>query len=296
MTEFSWRNVANEHPYSTVAFFLAIIVFILIAIYAIAGVGELTGLERQVYFMFIGVSTVLIALGFGLILVFEKMQLKAVGTILGALPKHEEPEIRVIADPNDIWRHSIELLTKLIHEERAENKHAYDVTTYMNRIRYEEQVANVLDNGIRFDRIFCYDDSSDRASDQAIKWFSNKIIEGGEVEREDIEDFESEIARAFNGSGQLTDENLKKLNEIIARLHEARAQKKLRIGTLRYPQHTDFVVVKYTPRDAETEVHEVVANFKTDPTGLTYTIGIHGTKRIALEYKNMFENVLGAGL
>jgi len=292
MPAVGWRQTASRHPYATIGLCFAVIIFIVIALIAVTGIGgELTLLEKQLFLMTISISAVLAALGFGLVLIFDKVQLNAVETILEHLPT-EEPSIKLLSDPNEIWRLSIELLNKLIHEERAQNKHAYDVTTYMNKILYEEHVVNVLNSGIIFDRIFCFDVESKRPSDKAVMWFYNKIFEGGEVTYDEIKDFESEIAKAFNGGEHLSDEDIKRLEDVIDKLHKARIQGKLRISHNPYPQHTDFVVIKYTPQGATSEEHEVVANFKTDPMGLTYTIGIHGTKRIALEYKNMFESIL----
>jgi hypothetical protein len=285
-----WKRVFGDHPYATIGFFIASIFFIAIAVFAVAG--GLEGAERQLYLMFVGLSVIIVALAFGLVLGFERSELNTVERILAYLPKPEEHEITVISNPNEIWRQSIELIHTLVQTERAENKHAYDVTTYMNKILYEEAVAEALENGIVFNRIFCFNEDSKRHSDMAIQWFFDKIVEGVDIKHGQVLPFEDEIAKAFDGdSSHVSDGDFERLKAVLEKLHQAREHGKLEISQ-NHPQHTDFVVIKYTPRGSESEVHEVVANFKTHPTGATYTIGIRGRKRIALEYKNMFEGVL----
>jgi hypothetical protein len=240
--------------------------------------------EEQMALLFIANTAAFLALAFGFVIAHEKLTREHI--------QIEEPDLKIISDPNDIWRKSLDLLTKLLHE-RALDKYAYDVTTYMNKILYEEQVANLLEAGILFDRVFCFDEKSGRCSDLAIKYFCDKIIDGNELQREEIKDFESEFVRAFNGStGKLSDEQLHRLNQIVEKQHKALIEGRLRIAQNPYPQHTDFIIIKYIPQGSQSEEHEVVANFKTHPSGLTYTIGIYGRRRIASEYRNMFEHVL----
>ena len=84
--------------------------------------------------------------------------------------------IEYIASPDEVWDKSIAVLDEVIFtSDLTTNKQCYDVTSIPNWINYEQKVAECLNRGQSFDRIFCYSADSDNPNHRALEWFHNKI-------------------------------------------------------------------------------------------------------------------------
>jgi hypothetical protein len=204
--------------------------------------------------------------------------------------------VQLMSHPDDIWTISIRMLEDLITQTPG---HAYDVTTFFNKIRYEEAVSKVLERGIRFHRLFCFPDQSQRTSDKVLQWFFRKIIDGKPFDKTEIVDFETELIKAFKEresdtpKAQLDEEDIKRLRNIINRQHNAYHNNFLSLGRLFHHMHIDFVAIEYSSKGiAECEV---MANFKTEITGETYVVGTHARGSLAYGYRDLFNNILFGG-
>lgn len=210
--------------------------------------------------------------------------------------------VELTETPDEIWDTSVRMLEDLATARRT--GHAFDVSTYMNKIRYEETVTKVLENEIMFSRIFCFERASNAPADLALVWFFDAIVLGEEVSREDLEPFGIEIRRALKDRQKdkqmenISEDAFERLRGIIQKQRAAYVNGFLRMKQLDYHLHNDFVGISCIRPSltggevGEVEQCEVLANFKTDSMGETYVAGLHGRGILALGYRDFFHNML----
>lgn len=206
-------------------------------------------------------------------------------------------DVRIIEHPDDIWENSVRILNGL-REGKYYDRHAFDVTSFLNKIRYEEAVVNVLDTGVTFDRAFCFNEKSTEISERAMNWFYRKIIDGGEIEENEIDEIELELRKAFKE--KITDDipkkldkwHMERLQKMINGLHRHFKSNLLRLKNVPHHVNVDFVLSEYIPKRGERPAHEVMANFKTSIRGETYIMGTIARGTLARGYKEMFTGVI----
>lgn len=209
--------------------------------------------------------------------------------------------VELVDTPDDVWGHSVRILEELASEQKPGR--AYDVSTYMNKIRYEEAVVKVLESGTSVHRLFFFERGSDIEADQALEWFFDCITLGKEVAGADVESFQDELCIALKDRQQdvlpsLSDKNLERLQAVVRKQQLAVRNGFLKIKHLGYHLHSDFVgssCIRESHdgvRMREAELCEVMANFKTDRFGETYVTGIRAVGRLAIGYRDFFFNVL----
>jgi hypothetical protein len=217
--------------------------------------------------------------------------------------------VQLVNRPDEIWGFSIRMLRNL--PAGRQNAHAYDVTSYLNRLRYEEAVAEAVAEGISFGRVFCFREQGATAADRALGWFYEKVFSGQSVGIEELQTMpekeQLEFLKAFKEREddilpeEFTAAHVARLDDVVRRLHKASIRGNLTLKHKDHPAVTDFVGIYYEqladglPEDTVRSHCEVMANFKTDPAGETYVAGVHATGTLALGYRELFHNCLITG-
>ena len=205
-----------------------------------------------------------------------------------------EQDVMLIDSPVIIWRRSIEILDELCRS-GITDQHGYDVSTYLNKFAYEQAVCSVLGKRVRFRRLFCFPKGSKINSDRAIELFHSCIVDGNEIKKEDMKGFEGEFVKIFeektSGATELTNDQLRSLNSLIAKLHGFYKARVLDIKSLDYHLHFDFVAVQYR-KGPKGHHFRLMANFKTDPDVDTYVTGTTAEGDLAKGYIDLFNNIL----
>lgn len=206
-------------------------------------------------------------------------------------------DIQYVSNPDEIWRRSNRILSNLYLTSGRE-KYACDVTSYPNRLGYEKIVAEIVSRGIIFDRIFCFDPNSKASSDQTLKWYYNRIVDGKDFNRNEIASFEHELVSSCKESihespqEELTPKQLATYRKVIKELHEASRKGLLNLKAIPHHSALDFVATEFTASDSNVILTEVMSNFKTDLLRETYVAGINARGPFAREFISMLKNVL----
>lgn len=288
MTEF--KTIWEEHPVMVILTTVGLGLYIIGLLFM--SIGPLTeeGTSTSVI-MF----TATLTLGGILISTFSIMLIAFDVGLKKASP--EAFNVKIVQHPDEIWENSIRILNEL-RDGKYFDKHAFDVTSFLNKIRYEEAIVSVLDAGITFDRIFCYNEKNKNQITMAMSWFHKKIIEGEEIKEKEIDNIELELKRAFKEKTtdkipkKLDKSNIERLRKIIERLHEHFNSNLLTLKHVHHPVNVDFVLSEYIPKVGENPTHEVMANFKTSLRGETYAMGTVAKGTLARGYKEMFSGVI----
>lgn len=208
--------------------------------------------------------------------------------------------VHLVDTPHEIWARSIDMLEELAHGSH-QNPHAYDVSTYPNRIRYEEAVVKVLGAGITFSRAFCWKGQNPVSHDDAMEWVFNSIV-SGTVDFTATESFEEELCRALRENqndplpAMIEATHQARLETILKAQHEALRKGLLTITRIPHRMPVDFVAVQYTPAGTNAPHHEVMANFKTSPAADTYVVGTYATGGLAIGYVDLFSRMVHTGV
>lgn len=211
--------------------------------------------------------------------------------------------VELAESADDIWDHSVRMLEDLASSPMG--GYAFDVSTYINKIRYEESAVRVLDEEKQFLRIFCFDRKSSAETDLALAWFFDVVTANEELgERADLDLFKMEICRALKDRQDekepesVTVADYDRLKRVINKQREAHKKGYLRMKEINYHLHNDFVGISCIReslaggRITRAEQCEVMTNFKTDLRGETYVAGIRGTGLLGLSYRDFFRNIL----
>lgn len=200
--------------------------------------------------------------------------------------------VKLVDSPDEIWAISLELIQSLASSRvDYKDRRAYDVTTFLNRIRYEEAIATLVESEAVVDRIYSYSHASPRPADRAVMWFFESIIHGQLLELS--ADIVPHLLVAFKekttdqAPAVLEAPHLERLRRIVERQHNAYVNDLLRVHPQRHRLPTDFVATQYLLSDSQGEsgrICEVMANFKTEPGRETYVVGVNGRGELAAGY------------
>jgi hypothetical protein len=208
--------------------------------------------------------------------------------------------VHLVDTPDEIWARSIDMLEDLargLHQ----NRHAYDVSTYPNRLRYEEAVVKVLDAGITFSRAFCWKGQNSAPNDDAMEWIFKAIL-SGTVDFTAVESFKEELCGTLRDNqndplpAEIDSAYRGRLKAVLEAQHNALRRNLLTITRIPHRMPVDFVAVQYTPTGTNAPHHEVMANFKTSPAADTYVVGTYATGGLAIGYVDLFSHMVHAGV
>jgi hypothetical protein len=208
--------------------------------------------------------------------------------------------VRLADTPDDIWETSVQLLEQLATHPHHD-RYAYDMSTYLNKVRYEEAVVRVLNSRISFRRAFCYRVSDQGPADKAVQWFFESIVNGTAVTEDTLRDLAAEVLSALKDHeadvqpAEITPEIVGRLNQIVQAQHEAYRRGRLNVTAIQHRMPVDFVATEYTPFGTESRVYEVMANLKTDPAGDTYVVGTYARGALASGYVGLYKNMVETG-
>ncbi len=208
--------------------------------------------------------------------------------------------VHLVDTPDEIWGRSIDMLEDLARGSH-QNRHAYDVSTYPNRIRYEEAVVKVLSAGITFSRAFCWKGQNSVSHDDAMEWLFKSIV-SGTVDFGAIESFEEELCGALRENQNdppppaIDPAQRARLETILKAQHDALRKNLLTIKRIPHRMPVDFVAVQYTPAGTNAPYHEAMANFKTSPAADTYVVGTYATGGLAIGYVDLFSHMVHTGV
>ncbi len=205
--------------------------------------------------------------------------------------------VKLVGTSDEIWSTSIDMLRR-ISVETHHDRHAYDVTSYMNQVRYEEAVCWVLSSEVPFRRVFCFKVRDQAPSDLAVSWFFDSIVKGGSNDLGQIADFQRELALAFKEThrdptpAELDEQHVRRLQTIVNEQHEAFTRGLLQVVSIEHRMQSDFVAINYASAAPEdSRMYEVMANFKTTPGSETYVVGTYGSGALARGYVDLFNNL-----
>lgn len=210
--------------------------------------------------------------------------------------------VKLVAESDDIWIQSIAMLDRLSHNPYRD-RHAYDVTSFLNRLAYEEAVARVVSRGTPFQRVFAYKKTDSAPSDLAVKYLFDAIMTG-EFDKTGLED---EVMAEFSSSlkeraeevraSRLETSDVERIESVVRLQHLAMKRKVLRVKAIGHRMPIDFVAIEYddVTADTDSKKYEVMANFKTEPELETYVVGTYATGKLASGYVSLFREVISKG-
>lgn len=204
---------------------------------------------------------------------------------------------------DQIWLNSTRMLEDLSQRGYKE-RHAYDVTTYFNRVRYEEMVAQCVAQGIVFRRVFCFRVQGKRPSDELMEWYLRSIVNGAELSIDDLNNqtFRDDLLLAFKEHerdscpSELSSAHVERLNAIIRAQKAAVDDGNLRFTPLDRRMPMDFIVTDYVRDEGGSQEYEVQANFKTALQKETYVAGTYGKGAYARHYQQLFVDIIEQGI
>ena len=204
---------------------------------------------------------------------------------------------------DEIWLNSARMLSDLSEKGYGE-RHAYDVTSYFNRVRYEELVAQCVAQGVSFQRVFCFRVQNKQPSDELMAWYLRSIETGLMVTLEELSkmSFKRDLLLAFKEHegdtcpSDLTTSHIERINHIICDQRKAMDAGNLTITSSPRRMPMDFVVIEYVAEAGQPQEYEVQANFKTAPLVETYVAGVHGRGAFARHYQQLFKNIIYPGV
>lgn len=211
--------------------------------------------------------------------------------------------VRDASGADNIWLNCTRMLNDLTEKGYAEHR-AYDVTTYFNKLRYEEMVARCLEHRVRFHRVFCYRFQNKQPSDELMQWYLTSIQSGRRTTLSDLRNrsFMRDLLLAFKEHeddpilSEITDREVERLNKIINVQWEAMSRGILTIVPLERRMPFDFIVTEYVSQPGGSPEYEVQANFKTMPLMETYVAGTYATGAAARHYQELFVNIIEPGI
>jgi hypothetical protein len=211
--------------------------------------------------------------------------------------------VHEVSSADEIWLNSTRILNDLA-EKGYRERHEYDVTTYFNRIHYEEMVAKCVSQGVSFKRVFCFRVQNTGLNDELMEWYLRSIESGLVINLDDLnkQTFKRDLLLAFKEhegdtcATDLTAAHVERINKIICAQSGAMLAGNLTITPLARRMPIDFVVVDYVAKSGGPQEYEVQANFKTAPLTETYVAGTYGKGAYARHYQQLFINVIHPGV